>query len=356
MAVEFLQCAASHVPALQTFFRRVYREDYPLGSSTALFEWQFGERNGRPGYCCKLALVDGQIAGCLGYIPTDVTVRSRVVRGAWTANWIVDPAQRRLGIGPLLMRELTRDVDVTLVVGLSHDSRAILPRMGWTDFGELDRYVRVLDQRSAGPLAPSGFIEWPEGRARAAVVIDAGTSVRRVDRFGEPASGLWDAEWGCRGAGARRSAEFLNWRYADHPTFEYRLFEARRGPDLAGFAVYRVEQVRDVPVRVGRLVELFAAPASATALIDALVSDALARRVSAVDFFCSRRDLRTPLLECGFLPGDHPLAAQIPILFQPVDRRRCGIPFMAHLSNVADGAQGLEWYVTKGDGDQDRPN
>ncbi|RPI55987.1 MAG: GNAT family N-acetyltransferase [Acidobacteria bacterium] len=355
MSIEFVDCTSDCVHALQTFFRRVYRVDYPLATSAGLFEWQFGRPSERAGYCCKLALVGGEITGCLGYVPVEVSVAGRLVRGAWTANWVVDSAQRRLGIGPLLMRELTRQVDVTLVTGLSHDSRALLPRMGWTDLGDLVRYVKVIDPDVVPMLTVDGAVEWPTQHGVRAGTVDRHSSVRRVHRFSDTALTVWDDLWGTRGAGTRRSADFLNWRYADHPVFDYRLFEVHRNRTLLGLAVYRVEAVRDVPVRVGRLVEFLADPVVSGALIDAVIEDAVAQGVGTLDFFCSRRDI-SPLLERGFLPGHHPAAAQIPILFQPVDRRRCGIPFMAYLHNLAVHERALEWYVTKGDGDQDRPN
>ncbi len=352
MCIEFVDCTSDLVARLQTFFRRAYREDYPLASRTGLFEWQFGRGDG-PGYCCKLALIDGEVAGCLGYVPVEVSAGGRLVRGAWTANWVVDRAQRCRGIGPLLMRELTNEMDVTLVVGLSHDSRAILPRMGWTDLGHLARYVKVLDPEAAARLIAGRPVEWPP--VLQPQTADTETSVRRVERFSDMAMTVWQDTWGAHGAGTRRSADFLNWRYAEHPVFAYRLFEAYRNAALLGLAAYRVEIVRDIPVRVGRLVEFLASPAVSGALIDAVIDDALGEGVSALDFFCSRRDIG-PLLARGFLPGEHPVAAQIPIVFQPVDRRRCGIPFMAHLTNLPVRERALDWYVTKGDGDQDRPN
>ena len=355
MSIEFLDCTSDHVRPLQTFFSRAYRADYPLVSNTSLFEWQFGRPRDGARYCCKLALVDGEITGCLGYVPVDVSVGGRLVRGAWTANWIVDRGHRRLGIGPLLMRELTAQMDVTLVVGLSSDSRAVLPRMGWTDLGDLARYVTVLDPQGAAMLTADAALQWPARPVRNSGTADRQTSIRLVHRFRDTATTTWDDTWGAQGAGTRRSADFLNWRYAEHPVFDYRMFEAYRKGTLLGLAVYRVETVRDVPARVGRLVEFVAAPAVSGALVDAIVDDAVAQGVSALDFFCSRRDIN-PLLERGFLPGHHPLAAQIPILFQPVDRGRCGIPFMAYLNNLSAYERSLAWYVTKGDGDQDRPN
>jgi len=137
---------------------------------------------------------------------------------------------------------------------------------------------------------------------------------------------------------------------------DYRLLEARRDGRLCGLAVYRIEQVRDVPVKVGRIVELVGEEVVEGCLLDTLLDDARAQEVAVVDFFNSSRRFAGTMARRGFLPGENETAARIPILFQPVDRRRSSIPFLAYLGNVRDTAEGQDLYVTKGDGDQDRPN
>lgn len=358
MAVSFVDCQVDHLPSLRAFFARVYRSDYVLRVNEALFHWQFRETSTNKGndYHIKLALVDGKIAGCLGYIPVEVTLGGRIVRGAWMANWMVDPNLRRLGLGPLLIREVTRRFDVTLVVGLSRDARDLLPRMGWTDFGELARYVCVLNTQAAGALTETGKLEWP---ARA--LLDEweprqGTTIRLVNRFSDEATLLWDEVWGKSAAGTRRSAEFLNWRYASHPVFAYRLLEVHNERRLSGLAVYRVEQVRDMPICVGRIVELISEADVEECLLSAVLNDARSQDAAALDFFCSSQRFSLVMARYGFLPGEDEAAMQIPVLFQPLDRPRTGIPFMAYLGNVPDAIKLKDWYVTKGDGDQDRPN
>jgi hypothetical protein len=58
----------------------------------------------------------------------------------------------------------------------------------------------------------------------------------------------------------------------------------------------------------------------------------------------------------GFLPGTHPAAAEIPLLYQPVDRRKQEVHFLADLQNIPNASRVEHWYATKSDGDQDRPN
>jgi len=356
MALGVVDCRADHLPALQAFMARVYGASYILHACEPLFRWQFGGTAEAPPdtFHLKLALLDGEVVGCLGYIPVEATIAGRVVRAAWLANWMVDPDQRRLGLGPLLMREVTNQFEVTLNLGPNQDARTVLVKMGWTEVGPLTRYVAVLDRETAALLTESGRLDWPATKAPPAAP-DA-VDVQPIKVFEPEATALWDRLASTLGGGTRRSAEYLNWRYARHPLWAYRCFEARESGRLVGFAVYHVEAVRDLPVKVGRLVELVATPPAAEALLRATLQDARTQGVALVDFFCSSPLAAAALLVHDFLPGHEPPVAQLPMLFQPIDRRRTAIQLLAYLAKMPTAAGVADWYVTKGDGDQDRPN
>ena len=91
-------------------------------------------------------------------------------------------------------------------------------------------------------------------------------------------------------------------------------------------------------------------------LLSAVLADAASQAVVAVDFFCGTERFSSLLHRHGFLPGDDSRAKQVPTLYQPIDRRRSDIRFLADLRNVPNAASLTDWYVTKSDGDQDRPN
>ena len=361
----FIDCQESQLDEVRAFFARTYRPNYRLATDEALLRWQYGPTPASPERPChlKLAWLDGVLAGCLGYIPLDVSLNGRVVNGTWVANWMVEEHQRRLGLGPFLMREVARQFEVALDLGANADAHSLLSRMGWQDMGDLPRYVCVLDCAGAAALTENGQLEWPSATPPQGIELGRQTSVKLVDRFDEGATELWDSTWGVKGSlagGTRRSAEFLNWRYAIHPVFKYQLFEVRKNGRLRGIAVYHVEQVRDLPVRVGRLVELILDvkhPSDAdTCLLKAVLDDARSQGVAVMDFFCASHRLSGVMARHGFLPGQNEPASRIPMLFQPVDRRRSGIRFMVNLGNVPEAAEVQDWYVTKSDGDQDRPN
>jgi hypothetical protein len=337
----------------------MYSPSYVLATNEALLRWQFGASGAAAGEAGTLdmliARVDGEIGGCVGYIPGAFQFAGRSVGGAWAANWMVDQKYRRLGLGPLLIRELAKQFDVTLALGGNRDAHDLLPRMGWTDFGDLPRYVGVVDPVAAAPLVEGGVLDWPSNALDRARRQRATRGVVAVRQFSDAATDVWHRVYGDVAA-TERSAAFLNWRYANHPVFRYRLFEWRAGERLGGFAVYRIEQARDVPVRIGRIVELVGEDGEALDLLHAMIQDGMANGVSAFDFFCSSRRIGPTMAEAGFVSGREEPASAVPLLFQPLDRTRVGVLFMAYLKKVAGTETQTDWYVTTADGDQDRPS
>ncbi|MQA28699.1 MAG: GNAT family N-acetyltransferase [Luteitalea sp.] len=364
VSLRIADCDEQQVPALQSFFERVYRAGYALCDST-LLRWQFQRTPGSDGlrWHIKLAFDGSNIAACLGFVPLEITLDGAVVRGAWVVNWMVDPERQQLGLGPLLMREVTREFEVTLNIGPNRAARDVLSRMGWSDHGELPRYVAVLDQPSAAVLANAERLSWPSlSPAPARLQSSSPARVVRVERFDADATSLWDriTAAGSDTAGTRRSAEFLNWRYADHPGFRYRLFAQYQDARLTALAAYRVEVVQGMSIRVGRLVEYLdtadEGPETGSRMLAHLLDDARAEGVSVMDFFCGDRRYEEQLARNGFVADPAAIAA-LPLLFQPIDRSRSAISFMSHTRRRSAAIGGSpHWYVTKGDGDQDRPN
>ena len=350
------------MPAVLSFFARVYGNRHAL-CDPALLRWQFQEPPGGDGrtWHLMLAFDSGEVVGCLGYVPVDVNIAARAVRGAWVINWMVDGAHRHLGLGPLMMREVMRQFQVTLNSGPNQAARQLLSRMGWWNYGELPRHVAVLDHAAAAGLSETGHLDWPDPahQAAGATTSTSSRTVTRVDRFGDDATELWDRVTAAgTTAGTRRSAAFLNWRYAAHPLFQYRLFLEHQQGLLTGLAVYRVEEVRGLPIRVGRIVEYVGEPGEGqrgpSPLLTRVLADAREAGVAMMDYFCADHRQDSHFMQHGFIL-DPSITSALPQLFQPIDRSRAGIWFMTYGANASDAAP-VHWYVTRGDADQDRPS
>lgn len=353
MAVKFVNCPPGEVGSVRAFFADMYRPDYILSADEGFLKWQFGPTvfGDAEDLNLILGLVDGAIKGCIGYIPVEVSVAGSTILGAWAANWMIDQSTRRLGLGPLLMRELSNRFPITLALGGNSDAHDLLPRMGWRDLGCLDRYVYVVDPVAAATLTENGGLEWP---AVPPPPVSNGAS-RQVERFNQEATALWDRVWGDNAIGTRRTDAFLNWRYASHPIFTHHLFELRHSGTLEGIAVTRMEQVRGANAKVVRVLELIGDEPATRELVGSIIADAKRCDAAVVDFFCSSRRMMGTLEAAGFLKADVPPASDIPILFQPIDHERTGILLMAYLKKAESLGTVADWYVTKSDGDQDRP-
>jgi hypothetical protein len=142
--------------------------------------------------------------------------------------------------------------------------------------------------------------------------------------------------------GACRDAEFVRWRYREHPRFRYEVIEGR--------TAYRIEPVADSSATVMRIVDFLGDDRLATRLAEA------AERAGVVfaDFACSSARFGRSLEGAGF---ERERATALPARFQPLDfsdrpivscfwgAPRLGIDFAAG-----------DLYVTRADSDLDRPN
>ena len=76
---------------------------------------------------CKLcASLDGEIIGCLGYIPLEITLGGACERVGVARQLDGGPQPRQFGLGPLLVRDIANDFDFTLAAGRTRTPTACL--------------------------------------------------------------------------------------------------------------------------------------------------------------------------------------------------------------------------------------
>jgi hypothetical protein len=126
----------------------------------------------------------------------------------------------------------------------------------------------------------------------------------------------------------QRSAEYLNWRYLQHPFFKHSILTARRSGELQGYLVFTCTDQN------AQIAEWYAG--EDTALLATLVRD-LVRRL---------RKMRTMTLSAFLLDTDPRLPFWKSMGFWP----RESTPVMMHWPGGADAPAG-EWLLTYGDRD-----
>ena len=189
----------------------------------------------------------------------------------------------------------------------------------------------------------------------------------RVVEWSTDTAAAWDRCWSGvlarRFVGACRDAAYVTWRYVSHPRFEYQLRCAQRASDgtVEGIAVWRVERVRDRATWVLRIVEFLGSPAAEEVLAQSVLEGARDSGAALGDFYCASARAAEVLARIGFqrapaVPGD----VVFPSRFQPLESQHFPMTTLVRLPGAWRGRMRElldegRLYITKSDGDQDRP-
>ena len=361
-------CGSDEVAALQTFIATHWpTREHVLARDAGLLRWQYRRHDGGDGTSVLGAWRGQELVGFLGVIETGFCVRGEQTSGGWLAMWVVAPDARETGAGLRLLREALQHYTVAGCVGFNETAERLFVASGFSICQALPRWTRAVDVEALERLVHADATRYgPDVRAvwrgQAARLVDAGAG---ADPWSDDAALAWDRTWGDlvapRYVGTWRDSRYLAWRYVEHPGFEYELRVCRgdRG-SVEGLLVYRVEQVRDRAERVLRIVELLGEPAALRRLAAAAVAAGEDAGVAFVDASLTLRDAGDALESAGFIRegGNVPT---LPSLFQPLDSRRTRVP-AALRCGPESGLHGeplferRDVYVTRADGDQDRPN
>jgi hypothetical protein len=184
--------------------------------------------------------------------------------------------------------------------------------------------------------------------------------------WSEEAAGRWDKAWQEQFAphllGTWRDSEYLRWRYVDHPGFRYVLHFAEDTVTgaLTGVLVYRVEKVHDINLKVMRVVEFLGDGDAGDALAQVIIDEGEAEGVAFADFYCTSVAFAEPLEKTGFVREDA-MPSTLPNLFQPLEFQPMPLngAFMVKAEVAGDNHDFFDspdFYITRSDCDQDRPN
>jgi GNAT acetyltransferase-like protein len=374
-------CREEDVPELMRFIDAHWSAGHILSRDETLLRWQFDPTRvpGRAlqGPAVLVAWHREEVVGMLGLTGFDWNAEGIPMTGAWLSQWLVAPEKRSRGVAMrLLVAARALGLEVLGTLGASDVTTKVLSILGWELIPDVPRWIGVMDHRQAAALlTASDAAVAPDVAERLCQrhrVTDSmpRPSAERVDviRWTPECAGLWDRYWREQLArtlvGARRDAAYLRWRYAEHPRFQYELRLARRRVDgsVLGIAVFRVEQVRERPERVLRVVEFLALPEAEGALAEAVAQAGREQGVAFADFYCSSPRAARGLEGLGFkLASAEPGAPAFPCRLQPLEG---GHFRMTGLVQVPPGQRGNlarlidagRLYLTKSDGDQDRPN
>ncbi len=376
MAVELRYATRHEYPEISRFLHEFWANNHVYCRDKALFDWTFARsthwRDDQ--YSFALAEDKGLLVGILGGIPFTFNNRGASSNGMWIANYVVHPEYRKGSTALQLLSMFRRpEFHPMVAFGINPATATIYKVLRGQVLPEIPRHFLVMPgcEERMENILHAAYPDWDAGRARNLTRQFQLPALPDGADFSSALPDTWDrADWSELSrnfVGAARDADYLNWRYRQHPTFDYR-FLAIEENGRHGLAVWRLETIRrktetgreDLD-RIGRLLEFLpVSESNAGNLFGAFVQQLKAHDAVAADFYGFHGELRCQMRRLGFKEAkEQPDSDRIPTRFQPLDGKGGGILSAMFIQNgVApcslDAA--CPWYWTKSDSDQDRPN
>ena len=377
MEVELRYLQAGEYPVAARFLHEFWAPNHAYVRMPALFDWAFGPRPewDHDSYSFAIARQAGEDIGILGGTPFVFNNHGRQSHGVWLANWMVREGFRGGTTAMRLLRQFTRPpYDPTIAFGINPAVARFYALLGGKLIADIPRHFMVLPEASGRMLKLLGaaYPDWEDTRARALVHCFE----VMADNPNPPAGGgipdwpAWARTWQTLSismVGAARSADYLLWRYIHHPCFEYRFISALETEGV-GILVWRLEKIHfTLPDGstgedyLGRVVEFLPASRRNGFHLLSLLTQALREEgAMGADFYGYHAPFGAWMSEWGFhRVTDHPDGCHLPARFQPLvsggGQLRSAV-FSEIQAPSYPSSPGEEWYWTKSDSDQDRPN
>lgn len=325
------------------------------------FTWQFDDAARLCGTKDNGALVgidDKRIVSIAYGSKVTIFVDGCEITGLWQQAWFTEPGY--LGAGVFLMREQMRRNPFVGAAGQNYNAASVNQRLRPMNWFQLNRLFIVLNVKECADLAYSmsdHALRYLELAKLSPPSKPCET--RMIRHFDDVYDACWTEFRKPLLLASDRTSAYMNWRYQKHPRFTYQSLEIDT-PFGNVYFVWREEQVEGKSGVVARICEVIGKP---EAIIDGfphLYSILNERGLAFADFFCSHGATNAALMAAGMLEVITTDEFDLPRLFQPlVQDERKTLNFYYSFDDETRPPNFHDYYrtyITKGDGNQDRPN
>ena len=328
-------------------------KDYIL-NNRKFFEWFFKNPFVKGENSFMVIKSKGKIISEMGLVPTRMKFFDKTVDNVNLVNLMALEEFRGKGTGFFLYKEAEKFGNVCTNTGYGPLVVDFIENMGWVKMPDLNRFVLVLNGEKASKLAGKK-LEKCKASEKAET---SGMEFVQVEGFGKEAGEFWERVKEKYPITIERSAAYLNWRFSNHPVFDYKMFEVRKEGRVEAVVVLHFEEADGF--RVARIVDFVSGDRAELFALEKAIEFCKEKDVDLVDFFFSGKFHVGSLGKAGFVEAKKGAFGSIPMLFSPIDRERKSINFAFKAVNKKLLDERINnfnnWYITKADGDQDRPN
>lgn len=350
-------------PDFKIFIRKNFGDKYIL-QDKVFFDWQYCNNpyNRWPAAAMKVLSFKNRFLGYLGLIPLKLKVFDEVIdKGGMLCNLMIDQSCRALGLGSYLIQSATDDFDILWGTGYTLKTGPMYEKLGgWKLIGDLNRYIKVINDKKISLLMGENILKDVGTRTR---YNNPSINIKSIKYFSNNIEEFWQKISVKYPIAAYRDTPYLNWRYVDHPSFHYNIFVAEQNGEIKGYIVFRIAQSEggSTPCLIGHILDLIGYDDAVGPLIAKAEEFMTENKVDLIDYFSTGSFHHQDFINLGYHDDKQAPYGRFPIYFNPVDWQKTNkINLLVYYGKALQNKDRLceidNWYITKGDGDKDRPN
>ena len=299
----------------------------------------------------------GEIAAIMGLNPRPYYLGESLKKGAELTTWVSHPELKGKGIAPKLISYIQENYEIFFGMGISTDALPVYLRLGAKYLASIPRYFRVLNLQAVeriGSVSPLGK------------KLTKAISMTKFKSLPSPhacSQKEIQSAWGTHRSlqnSFSRTEEYLEWRYHEHPYFDYHLVSIRtqKGKESRNTIIALRESILNSTESIVHIADVIG---EFNLEVLAATEDYIKQFYScaiAIDAYCTSERIQSVLRAADWFSClDHRSFIELPHLFSPLETRNPATTSLIYWTSL--GFESLSnmnnMYIAKSDCDLDRP-
>ena len=316
------------------------------------FDWQFRYYPGGNGVNRSLVIINrktNDIGGFFGITPRRFTLNGNIIRGAEITTWMVSEELRGMSFASDMLNHLINSYDfICAVGGMSDAALDVYKRNGFKHIRWLPRFYKIYNlehTQAISNITNLGFKLLSKLNIGVKTIPDVEefNSTSNYKNFYENLNCF------------SRSFADIEWRYINHPYFKYQIFVVNPNGEKEVFLILRVEEHESICLC--HVIDFYGYEEGFMDALDFIDYYCVNNGMDFADFYCLSSRITKYFWCNGWLSVLDDFQVTVPHLFNPIELKNpptaCVIMYSAqYLTQLCDINR---LYITKGDGDLDKP-
>ena len=338
-------CRKEELTELQKFINDNWKNNHLLATNKVLMDWQHLDRKNQSyNFVIAECRHTKQIHGILGYIPTSHFDKSIKDCDIWLALWQVKEGINVTGLGMVLLKFLVNIKKPRSIAGYGFNKSMIpILRFFGHEVKELNHYYIINDHKNNFGLIGNFDGIYKHNK----FVVDNEKKFIRYNEnsFLKLSKNL--SNFFSEGIIPAKSFTYYYNRYFLHPIYKYHIYGIVKKGKISSILVFRLASY--LSNKALRMVDYFGSSNGIIGTIKEFQKLLYDYDAEYVDFY--NLGLSENLLtNSGFIKRDIPNKVIIPSYFEPFVKKNVTLRLGLKCDNK------YNYFICKGDGDQDRPS